>query len=70
VAGLFGGAVVTETIFSLPGIGTLLVQSVFGRDITMVQGVVLFITLAVVLVNLATDLAYAFIDPRIRVSYA
>jgi peptide/nickel transport system permease protein len=70
VAGLFGGAVVTETIFSLPGIGTLLVQSVFGRDTTMVQGVVLFITLAVVLVNLATDLAYALVDPRIRVSYA
>lgn len=70
VAGLFGGAVVTETIFSLPGIGTLLIQSVFGRDITMVQGVVLFITLAVVLVNLVTDLAYAVIDPRIRVSYA
>lgn len=70
VAGLFGGAVVTETIFSLPGIGTLLVQSVFGRDVTMVQGVVLVITLAVVLVNLVTDLAYAFVDPRIRVSYA
>lgn len=70
LAGLFGGAVVTETIFSLPGIGTLLVQSVFGRDITMVQGVVLFITLAVVLVNLFTDLAYALVDPRIRVSYA
>jgi peptide/nickel transport system permease protein len=69
LAGLFGGAVVTETIFSLPGIGTLLVQSVFGRDVTMVQGIVLFITLAVVLVNLVTDLAYALVDPRIRVSY-
>lgn len=69
LAGLFGGAVVTETIFSLPGLGTLLIQSVSGRDITMVQGVVLFITLAVVIVNLLTDLTYALLDPRIRASY-
>jgi peptide/nickel transport system permease protein len=69
LAGLFGGAVVTETIFSLPGVGTLLIQSVAGRDITMVQGVVLFITVAVVIVNLLTDLAYALLDPRIRATY-
>ncbi|MGH9173255.1 MAG: ABC transporter permease subunit, partial [Vicinamibacterales bacterium] len=68
-AGLFGGAVVTETIFSLPGVGTLLIQSVAGRDITMVQGVVLFIALAVVIINLLTDLAYAALDPRIRATY-
>lgn len=69
LAGLLGGAVITETIFSLPGLGTLLIQSVAGRDITMVQGVVLFITVAVVVINLLTDFAYAFVDPRIRATY-
>jgi ABC-type dipeptide/oligopeptide/nickel transport system permease component len=69
MAGLFGGAVVTETVFSLPGVGTLLVQSLFGRDLTMVQGIVLFITTAVILTNLLTDLVYAVLDPRIRAIY-
>lgn len=68
VAGLFGGAVVTETIFSLPGVGTLLTESILGRDLPMVQGTVLFVTAAVVLTNLAVDLLYGFIDPRVRVS--
>jgi len=66
---LFAGAVVTETIFSLPGMGTLLIEAVFGRDLPLVQGVVLFITFAVVLVNLITDLSYAILDPRIRAMY-
>jgi len=66
---LLGGAVVTETIFSLPGIGSLLVSSVFGRDIPMIQGLILFITTVVVLTNLATDIMYAVLDPRIRDSY-
>lgn len=66
---LFAGAVVTETIFSLPGMGTLLIESIFGRDLPVVQGVVLFITLAVVVVNLITDLGYAILDPRIRAMY-
>jgi peptide/nickel transport system permease protein len=69
LAGLFGGAVVTETIFSLPGVGTLLTQSIFGRDLPMVQGVVLFITLSVVLINIAVDILYAFLDPRVRAVY-
>lgn len=69
LAGLFGGAVVTETIFSLPGVGTLLTDSVLGRDLPIVQGVVLFITTAVVLTSLVVDILYAFLDPRVRSLY-
>jgi peptide/nickel transport system permease protein len=69
LAGLFGGAVVTETIFSLPGVGTLLTDSVLGRDLPIVQGVVLFITVAVVLTSLVVDILYAFLDPRVRSLY-
>lgn len=68
VAGLFGGAVVTETVFSLPGLGTLLTESILGRDLPMVQGIVLFVTAAVVFTNLLVDLVYGLIDPRVRVS--
>ena len=68
IAGLFGGAVVTETVFSLPGVGTLLTESILGRDLPMVQGIVLFVTAAVVFTNLAVDLLYGLIDPRVRVS--
>jgi peptide/nickel transport system permease protein len=71
VAGLqFGalltGAVVTETIFSWPGIGRLLIQSIRLRDYPVVQGVVLLIALTYVVVNLLTDLLYARLDPRVR----
>lgn len=69
LAGLFGGAVVTETIFSLPGLGTLLTDSVLGRDLPIVQGVVLFITVAVVLTSLVVDILYACLDPRVRSLY-
>jgi peptide/nickel transport system permease protein len=68
IAGLFGGAVVTETVFSLPGVGKLLTDSILGRDLPMVQGIVLFITGAVVLTSLVVDVLYGLIDPRIRVS--
>ncbi|MBI3827479.1 MAG: ABC transporter permease [Candidatus Rokubacteria bacterium] len=63
---LFGGAVVVETIFALPGLGRLAADSIFFRDFPMLQGVVLILALAVVLANLMTDLLYAFLDPRIR----
>ncbi len=69
LAGLFGGAVVTETVFSLPGVGTLLIQAILGRDLPMVQGVILFIVGAVVVTNLITDVAYAYLDPRVRSLY-
>ncbi|HEC16071.1 MAG TPA: ABC transporter permease [Sedimenticola sp.] len=63
---LLGGAVITETIFSWPGIGSLLVEAIQKRDYPVVQGCVLLISLAYVLVNTLTDLVYAWIDPRIR----
>ena len=63
---LFSGAVITETIFAVPGIGRLLVDSILSRDYPTIQAVVLFITLAVVVANLAVDIAYGFLDPRIR----
>ncbi len=63
---LFGGAVVVETIFALPGLGRLAADSIFFRDFPMLQGVVLILALAVVLANVLTDLLYAFLDPRIR----
>lgn len=65
---LLGGAVITETVFSWPGIGSLLVESIQKRDYPVVQGCVLLISLAYVLVNMLTDLVYGWIDPRIRLS--
>ena len=61
------GAVITETIFAWPGIGRLLIQSISFRDYPTVQGCVLLIAVTYVGVNLITDLAYGFLDPRIRV---
>ncbi|HEV8355105.1 MAG TPA: ABC transporter permease [bacterium] len=66
LGGLLGGAVITETIFAVPGLGRLAVESILTRDYPMVQGVVLFSAFAVVTVNLAVDVVYAFLDPRIR----
>ena len=63
---LFGGAVVVETIFALPGLGRLAADSIFFRDFPMLQGVVLILALAVLVANLLTDLLYVFLDPRIR----
>jgi ABC-type dipeptide/oligopeptide/nickel transport system permease component len=63
---LLGGAVVTETIFSRPGLGRLAVDAIMGRDFPLIQGVVLFAAVTYVLVNLAVDVLYAIIDPRIR----
>ncbi len=63
---LLGGAVVTETIFSRPGLGRLAVDAITGRDFPLIQGVVMFAAAAYVLVNLIVDVLYAAIDPRIR----
>lgn len=63
---LFGGAVVVETIFSIPGVGRLAVDSIFFRDFPVLQGVVLLMAVAVLSINLLTDMFYAVIDPRIR----
>ncbi len=66
LANLLSGAVVVETVFVLPGIGNLVVQSISRRDYPVIEGVVLFVALVYVLVNLLVDLLYAAIDPRIR----
>ncbi len=63
---LMGGAVLTETVFAWPGVGTLMVQGILARDFPLVQGCVLVVALSFVLVNLAVDLLYAWLDPRIR----
>jgi peptide/nickel transport system permease protein len=68
VAGLLGGLVITETIFSIPGFGRLIVDAIFQRDFVTVQGAILVSALLVVLVNLIVDILYALIDPRIKVS--
>jgi ABC-type dipeptide/oligopeptide/nickel transport system permease component len=63
---LLGGAVVTETIFSRPGLGRLAVDAILSRDFPLVQGAVLFAAVAYVLVNLLVDISYAAVDPRIH----
>lgn len=63
---LLAGSIITETIFSWPGLGTLMVKAIQTRDYPVVQGCVLVIALSYVLVNLLTDLLYGVIDPRIR----
>jgi ABC-type dipeptide/oligopeptide/nickel transport system permease component len=63
---LLGGAVVTETIFSRPGLGRLAVEGILSRDFPLVQGTVLFAAATYVVVNLVVDVSYAVIDPRIR----
>ncbi|ESQ17169.1 MAG: hypothetical protein N838_24130 [Thiohalocapsa sp. PB-PSB1] len=65
LGGLLGGAVITETVFAWPGVGSLLVESIQARDFPLVQGCVLLISLVYVFVNMLTDLAYTWIDPRI-----
>jgi peptide/nickel transport system permease protein len=68
VAFLFAGAVVVEQVFALPGLGSLLVNSVIARDFPVITALTLVIGVSVVLVNLAVDLLYAVLDPRIRLS--
>lgn len=68
VAGLLGGLVVTETVFQIPGLGRLVVESILNRDYTTVQGSVLVIVFTVILVNLLVDLLYAALDPRTRLN--
>jgi peptide/nickel transport system permease protein len=63
---LLAGSVITESIFAWPGLGRLTVQAIYTRDYPVVQGCVLVIALSYVLVNLLTDLAYAWVNPRIR----
>ena len=63
---LIGGAVVTESVFALPGIGRLTVDAIVRRDYPVIQGVILIISGVYVLINLFIDILYVFLDPRIR----
>lgn len=67
--GLLGGAVLTESIFSIPGVGRLMVDSIKSRDFPIVQGGVLFIAITFSVINLLVDILYAFVDPRIKSQY-
>jgi len=66
IALLIGGVVVTESVFSIPGLGRLTVDAVLARDYPTVQAVILLFSLAYVLINLLVDVAYPLLDPRIR----
>jgi peptide/nickel transport system permease protein len=65
---LLSGAVLTETVFAFPGLGTWLVDGIKGRNYPVLQGGILFVSVVFVMVNLLVDVSYAFINPRIRVS--
>lgn len=66
-ASLMGGAVVTENVFGMSGIGTLLVNSIGSRDTPLIMGCVLFIATVICIINLITDILYTFVDPRLRI---
>jgi peptide/nickel transport system permease protein len=66
IAYMLGGSVVIENVFSLPGIGNMLVNSIFARDYSVVQGVVLTFVVLVLVINLLTDILYSILDPRVK----
>jgi peptide/nickel transport system permease protein len=66
MATLFGGVILTETVFSWPGIGTLFYDSVLSRDYPIIQGIAFLTVLGVLMINLIVDLLYVLLDPRIR----
>ena len=63
---IFGGSVLVETVFAIPGVGSLLVSSIFGQDYVVVQAITLVIAVVVLMVNLLVDISYGWFDPRIR----
>jgi len=66
---LMGGSIMTETVFSWPGIGRLMVESIKSRDIPIVMGSVVFLSIVFSLVNLLVDILYAYVDPQIKSQY-
>ena len=68
IGGLLGNTIITETLFALPGVGRLMIDSIFSRDFYVVQGVILFLAVGYVVSNLAVDVLYSYLDPRIRLS--
>ena len=67
ISSLLSGAVITESVFGIPGVGRLTVDAINGRDMPLLQGSVMFCTIIVIVGNIAADVSYSFIDPRIRV---
>ncbi len=65
---LLGGAILTETIFSLTGVGKTLFDAIAARDYTVIQGFTLVVAIAFVIINLITDIIYTYLDPKVRVS--
>ena len=65
IAYMLGGSVITESVFALPGIGKLMIDSIFGRDYAVVQSLVLIFAAMVMVINLLTDILYSFLDPRV-----
>lgn len=68
IGGMLGGAVITEAVFNMPGMGTLMINAIYTRDYPVIQGATLFVVLVYFLCNLLVDLSYAYVDPRIRYS--
>ncbi|MCX5976369.1 MAG: ABC transporter permease [Coprothermobacterota bacterium] len=68
IPGLFGGALITETVFAYPGVGRMLYQAVIGKDYAVAMADILFLALITIIFNLVADILYAVVDPRIRVS--
>jgi peptide/nickel transport system permease protein len=68
IGGLLGNTIITETLFALPGVGRLMIDSIFSRDFFVVQGVILFLAVGYVVSNLLVDVLYSYLDPRIRLS--
>src|ERR687892_368700 len=68
IAYLFGGTVIIEQIFAIPGVGTYMVNAIVGQDVPIIQGGIMMLAVFVVLANLAVDLTYGFLNPKVRVS--
>ena len=69
MGGLLGGSVLTETVFSIPGLGRLMVDSVKTRDYPLVLGGVIFIAISYSIISILVDIIYGFIDPKIKAEY-
>lgn len=68
VAEILAGSIIVEQVFSVPGVGRLLISSISNRDYPIVQAIVMYVTLVVVLVNFLVDMMYQLLDPRVRTS--
>ena len=66
ITSMLGGSVIIETVFALPGLGSMLVSAINGRDYILVQGTVLIYAMIVLVITLLTDICYSFIDPRVK----